>query len=61
MFDSVIVASGHYHAARVPDIPGLSEAKSKWPSRIIHSKGYRKPVEFKDKVCLIKELKNCIF
>ncbi|PLB54035.1 pantothenate transporter [Aspergillus steynii IBT 23096] len=52
-FDSVIVASGHYHAARVPDIAGLSEAKSKWPSRIIHSKGYRKPHEFKDKNILL--------
>ncbi|KAK1148122.1 hypothetical protein N8T08_010761 [Aspergillus melleus] len=52
-FDSVIVASGHYHAARVPDIAGLSEAKSKWPSRIIHSKGYRKPDEFKDKNILL--------
>ncbi|THC96261.1 hypothetical protein EYZ11_004254 [Aspergillus tanneri] len=52
-FDAVVVASGHYHAARVPDIPGLSEAKSKWPSRIMHSKGYRKPDEFKERNILL--------
>ncbi|KAK7220012.1 hypothetical protein V2G26_008015 [Clonostachys chloroleuca] len=40
-FDSVIVASGHYHAPRVPNIRGLSEWKSKFPSRIQHSKSYR--------------------
>ena len=49
-FDSVVVASGHYHAAKVPDIPGLVEWKRKWPSRVQHSKGYRSPEEFRGKV-----------
>ncbi|PYH42507.1 putative FAD dependent oxidoreductase [Aspergillus saccharolyticus JOP 1030-1] len=52
-FDAVIVASGHYHAPRVPDIPGLSETKTRWPARIIHSKGYRRPDAYKDKNVLL--------
>ncbi|PYI23927.1 pantothenate transporter [Aspergillus violaceofuscus CBS 115571] len=52
-FDAVIVASGHYHAPRVPDIPGLSDTKTRWPTRIIHSKGYRRPEAYKDKNVLL--------
>jgi ACS family pantothenate transporter-like MFS transporter len=40
-FDAVIVATGHYHAPRIPDIPGLSTLKKQFPGRISHSKGYR--------------------
>jgi ACS family pantothenate transporter-like MFS transporter len=50
-FDAVVVASGHYHAAKVPNISGLVEWKQKWPQRVQHSKGYRKPEEFQGKVC----------
>ncbi|KAL5355533.1 hypothetical protein BJX96DRAFT_170761 [Aspergillus floccosus] len=53
VFDAVIVASGHYHAPRVPDIPGLSDAKNRWPTRIIHSKAYRKPDGYKDQTVLL--------
>lgn len=49
-FDAVVVASGHYHAPRIPDIPGLPEAKARWPSRIFHSKRYRRPDSFAGKV-----------
>ncbi|KAF2084656.1 FAD/NAD(P)-binding domain-containing protein [Saccharata proteae CBS 121410] len=52
-FDSVVVASGHYHAARVPNIPGLSEWKSRWPTRIQHSKGYRNPEHFTGKTVFL--------
>ncbi|KAJ9148583.1 Flavin adenine dinucleotide binding [Pleurostoma richardsiae] len=52
-FDAVVVASGHYHAPRVPDKPGLKEWKIKWPDRIIHSKSYRYPEGFKGKNVLI--------
>ncbi|CAG8960763.1 hypothetical protein HYFRA_00002300 [Hymenoscyphus fraxineus] len=45
-FDAVVVASGHYHAIRVPDIPGLKEWKSLWPDKVQHSKAYRRPVGF---------------
>lgn len=46
----MVVASGHYHASKVPDIPGLKEWKQAWPDRIQHSKGYRSPEDFKDQV-----------
>ncbi|KAN0104762.1 FAD/NAD(P)-binding domain containing protein [Hyaloscypha variabilis] len=52
-FDSVVVASGHYHSPNVPDIPGLKEWKKKWPERVTHSKTYRTPDEFKDKTVLL--------
>ncbi|KAF2431629.1 dimethylaniline monooxygenase [Tothia fuscella] len=52
-FDAVIVAAGHYHCPRVPDIPGLTTWKAKWPSRIWHSKAYRKPDQFKGKNILL--------
>jgi cation diffusion facilitator CzcD-associated flavoprotein CzcO len=51
-FDAIVVASGHYHCPRIPDIPGLATWKAKWPSRIWHSKAYRKPEDFKGKVSL---------
>ena len=49
-FDAVVVASGHYHAPRVPDIPGLAEWKRLYPDRIQHSKGYRSPKDYQGKV-----------
>ncbi|EAW12388.1 putative FAD dependent oxidoreductase [Aspergillus clavatus NRRL 1] len=52
-FDAVVVASGHYHAPRIPDIPGLSDAKARWPARIFHSKGYRKPDGFENRNILL--------
>ncbi|ORE05406.1 FAD/NAD(P)-binding domain-containing protein [Rhizopus microsporus var. microsporus] len=52
-FDAVVVATGHYHAQYVPDFPGLSEWRKKWPSSVIHSKEYREPDSFKDKTVLL--------
>lgn len=51
-FDAVVVASGHYHAARVPDIPGLADWKRAYPDRVQHSKGYRRPEDFHGKVTI---------
>lgn len=48
-----MVASGHYHAARVPNTPGLAEWKRKWPTRVQHSKGYRTPKEYQGKNFLL--------
>lgn len=45
-----MVASGHYHSPNIPDIPGLKEWKDRWPELVSHSKAYRRPDEFKDKV-----------
>ncbi|MCJ1401790.1 hypothetical protein MMC11_005007 [Xylographa trunciseda] len=52
-FDAVVVASGHYHAANVPDIPGLKDWRAAWPGRIEHSKGYRQPHGFKNQNVLL--------
>ncbi|KAL2848597.1 major facilitator superfamily domain-containing protein [Aspergillus pseudodeflectus] len=53
IFDAVVVASGHYHTPRIPETPGLAEAKARWPNRIMHSKGYRKPEGFEGKNILL--------
>jgi cation diffusion facilitator CzcD-associated flavoprotein CzcO len=45
-----VVATGHYHAPYVPDIPGLSQWREKWGENVIHSKRYRTPEQFKNKV-----------
>ncbi|KAJ5336188.1 Dimethylaniline monooxygenase [Penicillium brevicompactum] len=52
-FDSVIVASGHYHTPLVPDIKGLAEAKTRWPSKIFHSKSFRRSEGFEGKSVLL--------
>ncbi|CZR66970.1 related to FAD dependent oxidoreductase [Phialocephala subalpina] len=52
-FDAVVVASGHYHASKVPDIPGLKEWKETWPNRVEHSKRYRGPEDFRDQTVLL--------
>ncbi|QUC21778.1 uncharacterized protein UV8b_06022 [Ustilaginoidea virens] len=52
-FDAVVVANGHYHAPRIPDIPGLSQAKQRYGSRIMHSKEYRRPEDLKSKTVLM--------
>jgi hypothetical protein len=43
VFDAVVVASGHYHAPKVPNTPGLADWKRLWPERVKHSKSYRSP------------------
>ncbi|KAI0199548.1 hypothetical protein F4808DRAFT_432005 [Astrocystis sublimbata] len=52
-FDAVVVASGHYHVPRVPDIPGLRAWKTRFPDRVMHSKSYRTPEPFKGKTVLL--------
>lgn len=49
-FDAVVIASGHYHACRIPEIPGLAKWKVHWPHRIQHSKSYRNPRSFRGQV-----------
>lgn len=34
----------------IPDIPGLAEAKAKWPIKIIHSKSFRNAEGLEGKV-----------
>ncbi|MEX1365779.1 MAG: NAD(P)-binding domain-containing protein [Nannocystaceae bacterium] len=41
-FDAVCVANGHYHAPRVPPLPGRSE----FAGTVLHSHAYREPTAF---------------
>ncbi|KAL9041084.1 MAG: hypothetical protein Q9214_004233 [Letrouitia sp. 1 TL-2023] len=52
-YDAVVVASGHYQAPVVPDIPGLNEWKLRWPDRVQHSKSYRRPQGFENQNVLL--------
>lgn len=52
-FDAVVVASGHYNTPNIPNWPGIAEWKSARPAQVWHSKGYRKPQQFKDKNILL--------
>ena len=53
VFDAVVVANGHYHATNIPEIPGLKEWKESFPTRIQHSKLYRRAASFQDQNVLI--------
>jgi cation diffusion facilitator CzcD-associated flavoprotein CzcO len=50
VFDAVIVANGHYNDPFVPAIKGIEEWNTAYPGSISHSKYYRRPDEFKNKV-----------
>ena len=50
MFDAVIVASGHYNDPFIPDIPGLASFGKAYQRSISHSKFYRNPSQYRDKV-----------
>lgn len=49
-FDAVVVASGHYNDHYIPDIAGLREWNEAYPGSISHSKHYRRPEQYTDKV-----------
>lgn len=51
-FDAVIVSNGHYSIPYLPHIEGLSSWNKQFPSSMFHSKSFRDPKTFKDKVCL---------
>ena len=51
-YDAVVVASGHYNVPYIPDIPGAQAWDCKYPGTMIHSKFYRSPDNFKDKVAI---------
>ncbi|KAI8069425.1 hypothetical protein BC940DRAFT_332338 [Gongronella butleri] len=53
IFDSVVVATGHYHAPHIPDIRGLAEWHQRYPDAILHSKQYRTPKGYDGKTVLL--------
>ncbi|KAH8754852.1 hypothetical protein F5883DRAFT_572744 [Diaporthe sp. PMI_573] len=52
-FDAIVVASGRYGPPRVPDIPGLSMWKRRFPGRVMHSKQYRFPAPYRGRTVLV--------
>ena len=48
-----MIATGHYHACHIPDIPGLAAWKTAYPDRVQHSKLYRKAESFQDQNVLL--------
>ncbi|KAH8600529.1 putative FAD dependent oxidoreductase [Bisporella sp. PMI_857] len=53
MFDAVVVAAGHYHEPRIPDIQGLKEVAQRLDGAVLHSKQYRNPSPFAGKNILV--------
>lgn len=55
-FDAVVVASGHYNDPFIPDIPGLVNFAQAYQGSISHSKYYKSPTEYRNKVSFTKLL-----
>lgn len=51
IFDAVVCATGHYSDPFVPDIPGIRSFQDRHPCIISHSKYYKNPTEYSQKVC----------
>ncbi|KAF7547009.1 hypothetical protein G7Z17_g8027 [Cylindrodendrum hubeiense] len=52
-FDAVIVASGHFTVASVPEIDGLKETFAKLPEKFEHSKAWRSQQDYVGKRVLV--------
>ncbi|WWD22598.1 hypothetical protein CI109_107091 [Kwoniella shandongensis] len=52
-FDALVVATGHYNAAYIPDLEGAEQWSAAWPNKVIHSQGYRVPEPYAGKTVLI--------
>ncbi|KAK6454465.1 flavin-containing monooxygenase [Scheffersomyces xylosifermentans] len=48
-FDSVVVATGHYHIPQIPYVKGLSELQEKYEDVVQHAKFYRNPDPYEGK------------
>lgn len=49
-FDAVIAATGHYSVPHIPNVPGLAETYKAHPRAFEHSKAYRFPDHYVNKV-----------
>jgi len=49
-YDAIVIASGHYNTPFIPEIKGIQAWSQKFPGVITHSKFFRRPEDFKDKV-----------
>ncbi|CZR56739.1 related to flavin-containing monooxygenase [Phialocephala subalpina] len=52
-YDAIVVASGHYSVPWIPNVPGIAEFNTAYPSVISHSKIYRSPDSFADKKVIV--------
>ncbi|KAL2268680.1 hypothetical protein VTJ83DRAFT_3526 [Remersonia thermophila] len=52
-YDAVVVASGHYAAAYVPDVPGLRAFHAAHPGVVTHAKQYRTAAPFEGKKVIV--------
>lgn len=50
VYDAVVVANGHYDDPFIPNIRGLEVWNTTYPNSISHSKLYRQPDQYKQKV-----------
>lgn len=53
MYDALVVASGHYSVAFIPEVPGIEAFNSAYPEIISHSKTYRSPASFRGKKVIV--------
>lgn len=49
-FDAIVVASGHYSVPFIPATPGLPEYAKRYPGSVDHSKYFRDPEKYRNKV-----------
>ncbi|KAL7807428.1 FAD/NAD(P)-binding domain-containing protein [Trichoderma gracile] len=52
-YDAVVVATGHYAQALIPDLKNLTDFMMAYPSIVSHSREYRSPLPFKDKKTIV--------
>ena len=52
-FDSIVVASGHYHVPFIPQVPGLRELQERFPNVVQHAKFYRESSSYKNKTVVV--------
>ncbi|KFY34457.1 hypothetical protein V494_06753 [Pseudogymnoascus sp. VKM F-4513 (FW-928)] len=53
VFDSVVVANGHYDCAFIPNIKGVQDWNHAYPGSIIHSKNYKRPENYDGKKVIV--------
>jgi len=49
-FDGLVIATGHYSVPYIPAIPGLKEFAERYPGSVEHTKQYRGPEGYHEKV-----------
>ncbi|CAK9438335.1 uncharacterized protein LODBEIA_P25590 [Lodderomyces beijingensis] len=52
-FDSIVVATGHYHVPFIPHVPGLKQVQETFPDLVQHAKFYRKSEDYKNKTVVV--------